>query len=421
MAEFNAQGVQGAGGAATTGTGRVGNVDVLRAAAAFSVLAGHAYVLGGRDIPLRAERWYDVPLLQTATGVWLFFAISGYVISKPFVDRLVTGRPLPDLVPYAIKRALRIFPLYWIALAAVLIVYGAGVTNGWHYPFHFALLHNLVPGRQGSLFSVAWTLTLEVLFYIAMPLLALAVRRAGNVTAERLAGLVLATWLASILATAGADLYEVGLTGTWLRGSFPTMWQMFCPDILLAIAPHLREPAWRRWLVDLPAGGRALPLAAACLLVAAILYARPPLRFGLNIGQLTVDGARPLFAIGYGLVLAKAVGARAWFEERARFVLHLGLISYGVYLWSAVLLYALVSANGERFVPLPSEGLAAYLVHLAFLAGLTVLLAMASWRWFELPFIRLASTLGDRWNRRTGRVSAPARGGRDPGTPEGSV
>src|SRR5205823_6243863 len=93
-----------AGGAATTGTGRVGNVDVLRAVAAFAVLAGHAYVLGGRTIPVKAQHFYDVPLITTATGVWLFFAISGYVISRPFVDRLVTGRPLPELVPYAVRR-----------------------------------------------------------------------------------------------------------------------------------------------------------------------------------------------------------------------------------------------------------------------------------------------------------------------------
>ncbi|MDQ3493118.1 MAG: acyltransferase family protein, partial [Chloroflexota bacterium] len=86
------------GGAATTGAGRVGNLDVLRAVAAFGVLAGHAYSLSGRFLPVRAERWYDVVLMSGAAGVWLFFAISGYVIAKPFIDRLVSGQPLPDLV-----------------------------------------------------------------------------------------------------------------------------------------------------------------------------------------------------------------------------------------------------------------------------------------------------------------------------------
>ena len=157
------------GGAATTGTGRVGNLDVLRAVAALGVLAAHAYSLGDRTLPLRAERWGDVVLLGATSGVWLFFGISGYVISGPFVDRLATGRPLPDLVPYALKRAFRIFPLYWIALTAVILFAGAGATSLWQYPVHYALLHNLVPGRQGAILPVAWTLTLEALFYAAVP------------------------------------------------------------------------------------------------------------------------------------------------------------------------------------------------------------------------------------------------------------
>ena len=71
---------------------RVGNVDVLRAVAALMVLAGHAYFLSGRTVTVIAERWYDVLIIAGASGVWLFFAISGYVIGRPFIDRLVTGR-----------------------------------------------------------------------------------------------------------------------------------------------------------------------------------------------------------------------------------------------------------------------------------------------------------------------------------------
>ena len=102
--------VDPAGGAATTGSGRVGNVDVLRAVAAFAILTVHAYGLGGRSVPVRAQFGYDVLLHALTSGVFLFFAISGYVISKPFVDRLLAGRPLPELVPYALRRGFRIFP-----------------------------------------------------------------------------------------------------------------------------------------------------------------------------------------------------------------------------------------------------------------------------------------------------------------------
>jgi peptidoglycan/LPS O-acetylase OafA/YrhL len=397
-----------AGGAATTGTGRVGNVDVLRAVAALSVLAGHAYLLGGRLLPVKAERWYDVPLINTASAVWLFFGISGYVIARPFVTRLLEGRPLPALVPYALRRAFRIFPLYWIALTAVIVIAGAGATQTWQYPLHYALLHNLVPGREGALFSVAWTLTVEVLFYIAAPLLALALRRARPaLSAEQLALLVLVSWAASSGFTAIGDLSGGGRTGLWLRGSFPAMWQMFCPGILIALAPYLEAGRWRRWLVHWPAARAAVPFTTGLLLVAALVLALAPLRYGVAVYQLVADASRPLFAVGFGVVIAAAVRAGPWFQRRGRFVLQLGLVSYGIYLLHAVVLDALITDRGRKLIPLHEDTLPAYLVHVALLAGLTIPLAMASWRWLEKPLIHLAGRLGRLWSARNARASRP--------------
>lgn len=387
-----------AGGAATTGTGRVGNLDVLRAVAALGVLAGHAYQLGGRGLPLRAETIGDALLLTATTGVWLFFGISGYVIGKPFVDRLVGGRPLPDLVPYALKRAFRIFPLYWVALTATILVAGAAGTRAWHYPVHYGLLHNLVPGRQQAIYSVAWTLTVEILFYIALPIAAFAIRkRWASITPERLATLILISWVASIGFTVVAGLQEPGTTSAWLRQSVLSMWQMFCPGLLLAVAPHLRAPTWRRWVVEFPGTGAALIAAAGLAILGAFLSTYPPDRFGLTVTQLVVDAGRPMFAIAYGILIAAAILARPRFQQRGRWVLHLGLVSYGIYLLHAVIASALVTGKGQPFIPFPDGGLLAYVVHLAFLVALTVPLAMLSWRWFERPAIGLAVTLANRW------------------------
>lgn len=386
--------------------GRVGNVDMLRAAAALAVLAGHAYALGGRAIPVKAQYWFDVPLITLTTGVWLFFGISGFVIGRPFVDRLLTGRPLPPLVPYALRRALRIFPLYWVALTAVIVVAGAAGTAGWQFPFHYLLLNNLIPGREEALFSVAWTLTLEVLFYIALPLVALAVRRlCRELSAERLAALVLVSWAASVAFTALADLKGDDTVGLWLRGSLPAMWQMFCPGLLLAIAPHLRRPAARRWLVELPARPAGRALIFATLLPAAVLGAAAPLRWGVVPYQLLVDATRPLFAIGYGLVIAAAIRAAPWgrnsrssVSPEASWLLELGLVSYGIYLLHAVVLVFLLAHLG--LVPLKNTGLVAFAVHVAFLAAITIPLALASWRWLEQPLIALSRRLGAGWSAR---------------------
>lgn len=372
---------------------RVGNLDVLRAVAALGVLAIHAYALGGRVAPVKAQYWYDVPLISLTTGVWLFFGISGYVITRPFVKRLIQHEPLPPVVPYAIRRALRIFPLYWLALSVFIAIEGSMHTKAWQLVVHYLLLNNLVPGRQEALFSVAWTLTLEVLFYFAVPLLALMVRRARpTITAERLALWVLVSWVASIGFTVIADLQGDGEIGLWLRGSFPAMWQMFCPGILLAIAPYLGQSRARKLLLELPRTRGAAAVVAPALVVGAVLGAAAPLRFGIVTYQLVADASRPLFAVGYGLVIAAALGARPP-EGRARWAVQLGLISYGIYLLHPVILAALLHAG---ISPVHSDTLPAFVVNVLCVAGLTLTAAFISWTWFEQPLIGLGRRLSRR-------------------------
>lgn len=369
---------------------RLATVDGLRAVAALAVLVGHAYALGGRAIPIKARYWYDVPLITLATGVWLFFAISGYVIARPFVNRLIAGEPLPSLRRYAARRAARIFPLYWVALAAFVALDGGQGTRPWQYAVHVLLLNNLVPGRQGALFSVAWTLTLEVLFYVLVPVLACAVRaRFRAVPANWLARAVVISWALSIAFTVVADLQGDGRIGLWLRGSLPAMWQMFCPGLLLAVAPHLQAGRLRRALVELP-GSRGWPLIAlAAIVPAALLGAAAPLGAGIPVYQLLVDASRPLFAVGYGLVLAAAINhAHRGSSGGGRVMASLGLASYGIYLLHPVIAAALVKTG---LVPAPHGGIWAFALNAAVLAVLTVALALASWRFFERPLLRMAT------------------------------
>lgn len=367
---------------------RVANIDVLRAFAAVLVLGIHAYALGGRVAPIKAVYWYDVPLIAMASGVWLFFAVSGYVISRPFVDRLLRGEPLPALKSYGLRRGLRIYPLYWIALTVFIAIVGTTGTRAWQLVVHYALLNNLVPGREEALLAPAWTLTLEVLFYAAIPAVAITVRRAhpDGMTAERLAGIVVASWIASTAFAALADLPGDGRVGIWLRFLFPGMWQAFCPGILLAIAPHLGPGRWRRWLVELPATRVAAAVTIASLAGAALLSSTAPLRFGIVPYQLLSDASRPLFSLGYGLIVAAAIRARPWSEGR-RWVLELGLASYGIYLIHPVV-EQLMLDHGLR--PIDSESIPAYIVNVAVLMAVTVPLAMASWHWLERPAIALA-------------------------------
>jgi peptidoglycan/LPS O-acetylase OafA/YrhL/SAM-dependent methyltransferase len=393
----------GAGPATAPGAperARVRNLDVLRAVAALGVLAIHAYAMGGRVVPVKATDAADVALSVLATGVWLFFAVSGYVITRPFAAALAQGHPLPDLGRYARRRALRIFPLYWLALTAMIAIGGAAGTRAWQFPVHYLLLNNLVPGRQEALFPAAWTLTLEVLFYAVVPLLARGLRAwRPAISAQSLARLLAASWALSIMFTVGADLLGDGRIGLWLRGSLPAMWQMFCPGILLAIVPYLPDSAWRRRLRRLSVRpGRCATVALAVLAPAAILAADAPLRFGVPAYQILVDLSRPLFAVGYGLIVAAAITGPRW---RGRRLIALGTASYGIYL-----LHPVISALLDRLgaVPFTGTGPGAFAGNLAVLAALTIPLSLASWRWLERPALAWSSS------PRSGSTRMPAVG-----------
>ena len=384
------------------------NLDVLRAVAAIMVLVFHAYGLGGRESGNVAEgaflgtRWLgDAALYFMASGVWLFFALSGYLITRPFVRSLVRGEPLPAIVPYALRRGGRIYPLYWVALTVTILILGHGaVADAGFFPFHYGLVHNLVPRRQTALLGVSWTLTLEVLFYASVPLGAWLIGRARRpVRPSRLASLVGVVWLVSIACTATASRIDWGKEQYWARGLFPAMLGMFCPGILLAVAEHgLDGSRWRWWLQRFPYT-RWAPVLAVVLLAGATGFAvglRPAGTVPDRTYAALFDLSRPLYALGFGILLARAIRARPWGGRLQGALVELGLISYGIYLIHAVVLYAL-SARLESLIPLPHGGTVAFVVHVLFVLALTIPLAALSWHWFERPVLERAIAFGDRW------------------------
>jgi peptidoglycan/LPS O-acetylase OafA/YrhL len=382
---------------------RSGNLDILRGFAAVMVLLIHAYGLSGRAVPISSpepaftSRWLsDALFFFGASGVWLFFVLSGYLITKPFVRSLVTGRPLPSTVGYSIRRAARIYPLYWVVLTATILItegFGSQDDRGY-FPFHYLLLHNLVRDRQSAILNVAWSLSLELLFYITVPLAAALIAFLANhrpVRASTLAAIVGVTWLASVAYGYATYFGGVSETQAYLRFLFPGALGMFCPGILIAIAEH--SPARSRlrwWLRELSTRTWVLPLAIACL--GAAVWIQNGLRYSGPLPDvpyfLVFDLSNPLFALGYGLIVARAVRARPWGGRLRRALVELGLISYGVYLIHALVVQAFVNTDwGVDLIPLPHGGAMAFVVHAAVVLGIVLPLSWISWHGFERPIL----------------------------------
>jgi len=156
-------------------------LDSLRGLAAVGILLYHCWLLSGEPAlgggPVR-----DV-LSAGFLAVTLFFVLSGFVLFLPVARREGVFGPVG---PYARRRLARVVPAYYAVLALCLLAYPLLTTGAMEgrVTVDSVLAHGvfaqqearLLPGYSGALgFAVdpvVWTLSLEALFYLLLPLVA---------------------------------------------------------------------------------------------------------------------------------------------------------------------------------------------------------------------------------------------------------
>jgi peptidoglycan/LPS O-acetylase OafA/YrhL len=149
-------------------------IDGLRFVAIGSVVLFHLYATLERGaIPEPIA--FNTDLAKR--GVELFFAISGFILGVPFASRYLLSAPKVNLKQYFLRRLTRLEPPYFISLlvcAALQMVWSHRSASDIapHLLASFAYLHNMIYGAfPGAVNTVAWSLEVEVQFYILVPLL----------------------------------------------------------------------------------------------------------------------------------------------------------------------------------------------------------------------------------------------------------
>jgi peptidoglycan/LPS O-acetylase OafA/YrhL len=353
-------------------------VDSLRALAALAIVGFHVSALFGGFALEHLGRW----LAQLNVGVPLFFAISGFLLYRPWVAAQLDRRRPPSLRVYAERRVLRIVPAYWVALVVIAVVVGRDaildMPSGLvYFGFLQAYDRDTFTGGIGQ----AWTLSVEVAFYAALPLIALAGARLGGRDrravlrrqAALLAGLALVSlvWRLLVLAlTVPSDAAYYPLLS-----ALPTQLDTFACGMALAVlsaagadgragAAIARAP-WLPWVV------------AAAAYAGLSLWRPRELGFVLIAHELQV-------VVAIGLLLPAVVGTDGGGAVRRllawRPLAWVGLISYGVYLWH---LDALREVSDSGLPRLP-----------AIVAGVALSLALGAASWYGIE--RHALRLGRR-------------------------
>lgn len=154
------------------GTDYLFELECLRGLAVFLVFAFHVWGI------TFGESNAGATLLQSyvaagRTGVTLFFVLSGFLLSLPWIKWLQGSAERPDIKRYFCARALRILPLYYLAVIL------AGLMSGnWHGAFN-ALMFQFVGFDLFPYGVVWWTLTTEVQFYLLLPFFWLGISSPG--------------------------------------------------------------------------------------------------------------------------------------------------------------------------------------------------------------------------------------------------
>jgi exopolysaccharide production protein ExoZ len=109
------------------------------------------------------------------TGVDFFFVISGFVFGKVIYSNQI------DLRAYAIRRGLRIYPLYLLSLLFYFVFTAAHPDKLLFFIKHLFLLHTTHSTQEAFFFNPAyWSLPVEVEFYCVVPGLAFWFTRTKN-------------------------------------------------------------------------------------------------------------------------------------------------------------------------------------------------------------------------------------------------
>jgi peptidoglycan/LPS O-acetylase OafA/YrhL len=367
----------------------------VRGIAAIAVVIVHSWIFAGRfgDGTGLANRL----VVRLDSMVAIFFLLSAFLLYRPMIAHRAGGPAAPRTRSFARRRFLRIFPAYWMALTVLAIVPGlAGVFSDKWWTF-YSLTEYLHPvtdtavcGGQGFNCGLlqSWSLTVELTFYLLLPFFALLtarIARRRSVRSWMRAELILIALLA--VASLTLALLPLGLREKpWFDYTFVAHFDWLGMGLALAVLSVVygrREEALPRPL-RIAASHPGLCWVGALALYFATVFAFRPVPF--TVADFTNQEflAIHLLQCGVAILLMLPVvfgNPNVGIPRRIlsnRYLLWLGLISYGFYLWQVTIGIDLGFGGAN-------EGFATVLIGTVLIA---IPIAAASYYLIERPLMR---------------------------------
>ncbi len=375
----------------------VPSLDGFRAAAVVGVLLWHCW---GRSGNASGEGLGRLAAGVFPSSIYVLFVISGFVMFLPTAAR---GR-FGSVRAYAVRRIARIAPAYYLSLVIVLVLLSplgppamarsdpstANVLA--HFGFVFQPLRILDPDKFPAGFVVngpVWTLSVEALFYVLLPLVAVAFFR------RPLQGLAIAFAIAILWRLLAFDHLPPGVVVNQLpfwTGALAV--GMGAAWVFVRISRGPRNALARRVAVPIQIGTLA-GLIALAWIAGGLGDGGDVYTYVAAQRSITISTAFPLLLATFMLATAFASGvtSRPFTNRAMRWV---GDRSYGVYVIHFVVLkFAAVELGvaGQR------GGMLEFGKWVAIVLPPSLLYGWASYQLVELPARRWARRVSRRWQQ----------------------
>lgn len=322
-------------------------------------------------------------------GVMMFFLLSGYLLTWTEEKRARGGSY--RMLSYAKRRAFRLIPAYYASIALIVVLWPSDPSPG-SIAIHLTFLQGFFPDYPEGLNSVVWSLTPEVVFYLALPFLVLKLRKAW----QRLAilGALVAVSLVTRLLMSGEALSLLPVLGDSLSGTrmyfFPTTFlYLFLVGMLLRMLVERTEVTNGsvRWRHPLAIGLTVIPVAVLAVFPYLVVTQ------GKSLSSPAAMIAEAMVILIFASALLGSPILRSLLSWRP--LVFVGEISYSLFLLHTtvivLMLRYLVLGTGGKSWLVQQSGLAvwaSFAVYAVAILAVALVVSYLSYRFIESPFLR---------------------------------